>query len=251
MVALSIAYQDAVNGISALFDAEIQLDSQSLQNSKPYIFSEKDQEQIPQNLTEAKKLLLQSIDSETRVIKDIPALARVFDFANWYVREYWELHPETTKAELVKGARVLLNILPDQRGNIQFSKFSPVVHEFIKNPIHSTKRLLAIIQHFNDNRILLTLLSHKLYNFAISVQSLEERSHKTIQFQRKLAGYPDWNRAEQIQNNQAAINWMRARRQQEENMTQEEAKEAKREFEAFKEIIDSFRSPGNKLYTKE
>lgn len=44
---------------------------------------------------------------------------------------------------------------------------------------------------------------------------------------------------------------MRARMQQEESMTHEETKKAEREFEAFKEIIDSFRSPGNKLYTKE
>ena len=169
MVASSSAYQDAVNGISALFDAEIPLDSQSLQNSKPYIFSEKDREQIPQNLTDAKKLLFQSIEPKTRVINDVQGLARVIDFADRYVNEYWELLAETTKAELVKGARVMLDILPDQMGNIQFSKFSPIIDKFFKEPIHTTKRLISIIHKSNENKVLFTLFSDKLYSFAISV----------------------------------------------------------------------------------
>lgn len=251
MVASSIVYKDAVNSILALFDADIQLSSQNLQNSKPYILPKKDEEQIPQNLAEAKKLLFQSVNPETRVITDVRGLATVIDFADLYVYEYWSLLPEATKAELVKGAGVLLDILPDNRENILLSEISPIIYEFFKRPIYSTKRLISIIQKFKENKTLFTLLSDKLYNFAISVHTLEERSYRILQFQRKLASYPDWNRPEQIQKNKAAIEWMRARMQQEENMTHEETKKAEREFEAFKEIIDSFRSPGNKLYTKE
>lgn len=182
MVASSIAYEDAVNSISALFDADIQLSSQNLQNSKPYILTKKDEEQIPQNLAEAKKLLFQSVDPETRVIKDVRGLATVIDFADLYVNEYWDLLPEATKTKLVKGAGGLLDILLDNRENILFSKISPIIHELFKRPIYSTKRLISIIQKFNENRTLITLLSDKLYNFAISVQTLEERSHKIIQF---------------------------------------------------------------------
>jgi len=41
-----------------------------------------------------------------------------------------------------------------------------------------------------------------------SVQRLVEREQKRIEFQQKLAKYPDWDREEQIRKNQRAIKTM-------------------------------------------
>ncbi|MGK7873579.1 MAG: hypothetical protein AB4426_09795 [Xenococcaceae cyanobacterium] len=54
---------------------------------------------------------------------------------------------------------------------------------------------------------------------------------------------------EQLRLNQPAMEWLK--KQMEEELTEEEAREAEEFFERFKEIVDSFRPPGHKLYSEE
>lgn len=60
-----------------------------------------------------------------------------------------------------------------------------------------------------------------------------------------------WDRDEQIKRNQPAIAWIREQIRKDEAMTEEEATQAAIEFEQFKEIVDSARPPGNKLYSDD
>ncbi|MCL1467293.1 MULTISPECIES: hypothetical protein [Argonema] len=55
--------------------------------------------------------------------------------------------------------------------------------------------------------------------------------------------------AEQFQKNQAAMKLLKS--WIEEEVTEEESKQRESYFESFKEIVDSARMPGHKLYNKE
>lgn len=55
--------------------------------------------------------------------------------------------------------------------------------------------------------------------------------------------------AEQFQKNQAAMKLLKG--WIEEEVTEEESKQRENYFESFKEIVDSARMPGHKLYSKE
>ncbi len=192
MVVSSSAYQDAVNCISTLFNANVQIDSQNSQNSSSGILQAKDEEHILHDLVEAKILLLQSIDPDTKVIKNLQGLVRVIAFADQYVNEYWDVLPEQTKVELFKGTKTLLDVIPDVEGNIKFSKISPIVREFLKNPVHNTRRCIYIVKKTKDNRILLRSLGEKLYNFAKSVQKLAEKDIERLKPTSTVGQILDW-----------------------------------------------------------
>ena len=55
--------------------------------------------------------------------------------------------------------------------------------------------------------------------------------------------------AEQLQKNLAAMKLLKS--WIEEEVTEEESKQRESYFESFKEIVDSARMPGHKLYSKE
>jgi hypothetical protein len=55
--------------------------------------------------------------------------------------------------------------------------------------------------------------------------------------------------AEQLQKNQAAMQLLKT--WLEEEITEEESKQRESYFESFKEIVDSARMPGHKLYSQE
>ena len=55
--------------------------------------------------------------------------------------------------------------------------------------------------------------------------------------------------AEQLQKNLAAMKLLKG--WIEEEVTEEESKQRESYFESFKEIVDSARMPGHKLYSKE
>jgi len=55
--------------------------------------------------------------------------------------------------------------------------------------------------------------------------------------------------AEQLQKNLAAMKLLKG--WIEEEITEEESKQRESYFESFKEIVDSARMPGHKLYSKE
>ncbi len=67
----------------------------------------------------------------------------------------------------------------------------------------------------------------------------------------KLKNYRDWDRDEQIKRNRLALKKLEERRMRRSQITDEEEKEKTEFFEEFKQLIDSFRPPGAKLYSEE
>lgn len=72
---------------------------------------------------------------------------------------------------------------------------------------------------------------------------------KSEYLQKKLSQYPNWNREEQIKNNQKALQILRKMIEENQNMSDEEAQLRAEFFEDFKQLIDAYRPKGAKLYS--
>lgn len=121
------------------------------------------------------KILLQSIDPETKAIKDLQGLARAFDFADRYVNDNWDLLPEKTKVELTKGSKAMLDILPNYDSSLDISRVFPAIYEaFKRRPWHNLKRLLLSFRTVSKNKPLSLILLKSIHKFASSVQRLTE-----------------------------------------------------------------------------
>ena len=75
-------------------------------------------------------------------------------------------------------------------------------------------------------------------------------SSPAIRLKEKLKKYPEWDREEQIKRNSRALKQLDNIRQKTMSMSDEEAKAREEFFEGFKEIIDSSRPVGAKLYSE-
>ncbi|MBV9385534.1 MAG: DUF1778 domain-containing protein [Chroococcidiopsidaceae cyanobacterium CP_BM_ER_R8_30] len=138
-------------------------------------FKKGSEEGTSKNFLEARKILLQSIDPETKAIKDLQGLARAFDFADQYVNDNWDLLPAKTKVELTKGSKAVLDILPNYDGCLDISKVSPAIYEAFKRRLrHNLKRLLLSFRTVSKNKSLSLILLKSIHKFASSVQKLNE-----------------------------------------------------------------------------
>lgn len=59
-----------------------------------------------------------------------------------------------------------------------------------------------------------------------------------------------WDRDEQLQKNQAALELLKKRRERHQNLSEDESKRREELFADFKNIVDSERLPGQKLYSQ-
>lgn len=75
-------------------------------------------------------------------------------------------------------------------------------------------------------------------------------SSQSLLLKEKLQQYPEWDREEQIKRNSGALKKLEARRIKTMNMSDGEAKAREEAFEEFKQIIDSNRPVGAKLYSE-
>ena len=169
--------------------------------------------------------------------------------------EHWSNLPSEARTQLVLVSQTVLDLISDA------SLGSVGVETLETSPASTQERLSRLGRYLRTTWVLvknptrtldyLKQLLVALPQFARTVQRLNDRDMKVAQFQRKLAESGEWDRAAQIQRNQAAIALIQARIQKDQEMTEEEENQASAEFEEFKQIVDASRPPGNKLYTHE
>ncbi|GEM_PF-3036070 len=76
-------------------------------------------------------------------------------------------------------------------------------------------------------------------------------STQNARFKTKLQNYPEWDREQQIKRNSRALEKLEELRQERMNMSDEEAKARDNFFEEFKQIVDTNRPVGAKLYSEK
>jgi hypothetical protein len=210
----------------------------------------------PERKAELQGLLSAAFDSNIPTVKDFSAFIQLLEAMQQALIEYWGSLPSDVHQRLVVVSQLLLALFSNSP--IETVQAPSIGATPVRQPRQFSLRRLQgylmtiwkLLQNPSQTVKLLKQLVTEMTRFARTIQRLNDRDIKVAQFQQKLA-QDNWNRAEQIERNQAAIAWIREQRRQDEAMTEEEANQAKADFEEFKRIIDEARPLGNRLYTNE
>jgi hypothetical protein len=240
------AYQNLISTLIELLETNVVTNSLSDQN-EPQQLSLKQVDNLPliADKETAKKILFESINSDTKTIQNIAGLTRVIEYTDKYINEYWEDLPESLKNDLITKA----SLIDDAIFNEKASKIDTIlsVIKYVKKQL--IRYLKSLIEIYTNPRKVSDVkqLKTAMQRFKKSIQKLEERDRGIARFREKLAQYPDWDREEQIKRNQGLIKtlteWL------EEDSEQEQARIE--HFELFKKIIDENRPSGHKLFEEE
>lgn len=191
---------EGIGLLTPLFEFDSKSDKNTLRTKE---FQGEVESSVPRNKEEAKELLLKSIDIQTGTIKDFKSLVKVFEYADSYINESWDLLPEETKKLLVERAEFLLYSLSLSSGNKDYSKVSRLLVAFFKKPIRNFRNLVILLQKPLGLAAVIKALDEEIKRFANSIQRLQQRSF-IDESQAKLTQSFDDSK-EQLQKNQEAI----------------------------------------------
>lgn len=130
-----------------------------------------------------------------------------------------------------------------------------------ESPLNRQRSISILLGYFKTAQLLIKNPSHTLKSlkqlkivlpqFARTIQQLTDRERKLSELYHEPSREIDWDRDAQTQRNQGAIAWVQERMRKDALMTEAETAQATADFELFKEIVDSVRPSGNKLFSEE
>lgn len=240
------AYQNLLSALIELLETNVATDSLSYQNESQQL-SSKSVDNLPliADKETAKKILFESINSDTTIIQNIAGLTRVIEYVDKYINEYWEDIPKSIKNDLITKSSLIDDAIFTKNAN-RIDTISPILKYIKKQPVRYFKLLIKI---YTDPQKISNIkqLETAIQRFKRSIQKLEERDRGVARFREKLAQYPNWDREEQIKRNQGAIKLLQEWLDQDNEDEHAEIEH----FESFKKIIDEHRPSGRKLFEEE